>query len=442
MGIRLLIMTLGLTRFLSGNEAVEKFVRSASLKTASVGICVMPLEGDGAVVTHQADLALIPASTLKAVTTATALQQLGVEHRFVTRLLRRGDDVIVKGGGDPTLSTSSPEAEFPRWLASLKKAGLSEIKGDLVMDSSHFPSQVVPNSWPWGDVGNYYGSGAWGLSYHLNSYAVTFRPGKVGAAARLVGTYPKPPGVRFENFMRTGSAGSGDQGYAYGGPGAEVVSFRGTVPGGRSSFSIKGALPNPPLSCGEGFKSYLLKQGFAVGGEVKLGTGEGEEIHRQEGPSLETLITATNHRSVNLYAEALMQELGGIKVMKNHWKAQGVDLTGMVLHDGSGLSPRNSITPRQLAHILKLARGHETGALFEKSLPLAGRSGTLSSFGNGSSIEGRVRAKSGGMSRVKTYAGYLTKKSGKRYAFALMTNNYVANPKSEMVKFLDALIKK
>ena len=137
-----------------------------------------------------------------------------------------------------------------------------------------------------------------------------------------------------------------------------------------------------------------------------------------------------------------MKELGGLTVMKNHWKSQGVDLTGMVIHDGSGLSPRNSVTPRQLAHILKLAQQHETGTLFEKSLPLAGRSGTLISFGNGRTLEGRVRAKSGGMSRVRTYAGYLTKRSGQRYAFALMTNNFLSNPKNDMVKFLDALIQK
>ncbi|MDB4268153.1 D-alanyl-D-alanine carboxypeptidase [Akkermansiaceae bacterium] len=73
---------------------------------------------------------------------------------------------------------------------------------------------------------------------------------------------------------------------------------------------------------------------------------------------------------------------------------------------------------------------------------MAGRSGTLVSFGNGSAIAGRVRAKSGGMSRVKTYAGYLTKKSGKRYAFTLMTNNYVSSPKAAMVKFLSAQISK
>ncbi|MDB4499264.1 D-alanyl-D-alanine carboxypeptidase, partial [Akkermansiaceae bacterium] len=133
----ILTLFLGLAPALKGDVALEAFLKSPSLRTASVGLCIVPLEGDEGMMEHHADLALIPASTLKAVTTATALQILGTEHRFVTRLLRDGDDVVVKGGGDPTLSMSSPEAEFPGWLAALKEAGMTEIKGDLVMDSSH-----------------------------------------------------------------------------------------------------------------------------------------------------------------------------------------------------------------------------------------------------------------------------------------------------------------
>ena len=433
---------------LKGNVALDHFLKCDALRTASVGFSLIPLEGEiDPNIAHNADLALIPASTLKAVTTATALQILGKEHRFVTRILRDGGSIIVKGGGDPTLSMTSPEAEFPAWLDALKKAGLTGIKGDLIIDTTHFEHRAIPNSWPWGDIGNYYGSGAWGLNFHLNSYAVTFQPGALGAPAKLIGTEPQPPRVRFENHMRTGPPGSGDQGYLYGGPRAEVIHFRGTVPAGPSAFTIKGALPNPPLSCGVAFQQYLSKNNFPLHGELKIGTGSGEEIHRQESPSLEKIVTATNHQSINLYAEALLNQLGqdgstaaGLSALKNHWQAQGADLTGMVIYDGSGLSPRNSITPRQLAHLLKLARIHETGDLFEKSLPIAGVSGTLASFGNGSAIEGRIHAKSGGMSRVKTYAGYLTKKSGQRYAFALMINNFVSDPKNEMVDFLSALV--
>lgn len=99
---------------------------------------------------------------------------------------------------------------------------------------------MTPDAWLWGDVGNYYGAGPWGLNYHQNLYLLTFRPGVVGAAAQLVSAYPTPHGVRFENEMKIGTSGSGDQGYVYGGPHAEVITLQGTLPAGRSSFSIKG----------------------------------------------------------------------------------------------------------------------------------------------------------------------------------------------------------
>lgn len=430
-----------------GEDAVSQLLAAPVLKTASVGFCLIPLEGaDVPELAHQADLGLIPASALKAVTTATALQVLGKDYRFETRLLRDGDDLVVKGGGDPTLASTSPDAEFEAWTEALKRAGVEAIEGDLVMDAGRFEDRIVPNAWPWGDVGNYYGSGAWGLNFHLNSYALTFQPGEAGHPARLVRTDPTPPGVRFENRMLTGPEGSGDQGYVYGGPRAEVISMRGTVPEGEL-FTIRGSLPNPPLMCGELFRDYLRKQGVPVAGKVRLGRGAGDEIYKQESPTLEKIVRGTNHRSVNLYADCLLKILDeegraeeALTLVRGHWEGQGVDLTGCVLHDGSGLSPRNIITPRQLALILKKARGHESGEVFEKSLPMAGRSGTMVSFGQGSVLEGRVRAKSGGMTGVRTYTGYLTRKSGARYSFALMVNNPVGNPKEVMVNFLKAVV--
>ncbi|YCM43484.1 D-alanyl-D-alanine carboxypeptidase/D-alanyl-D-alanine-endopeptidase [Verrucomicrobiaceae bacterium 227] len=448
--MRWLFASCCLIRCAIADPVLDRFVGDASLKTASVGVFVIPLEGDEVAMEWQADLGLIPASTLKAITTATALQVLGEEFVFETKLFLKGDDLVVKGGGDPTLGATGLEGDFGVWLAALKAAGVSAITGDIVADASRFEDQTTPNSWPWGDVGNYYGAGPSGLNFHLNSYALTFRPGEVGARAKLVKTWPTPPGVVFANEMRTGSAGSGDQGYVYGGPGATTISVRGTVPAG-GDFTIRGSLPDPPLFCALSLKKFLEGNGIAVGGEAKVGKVdvEGlEPLFEQKSPSLKKIITATNHRSVNLYADSLFKALSpegsseaSTRVLKKHWAEQGVDLTGFELHDGSGLSPRNTVTARQMAMILKKARSHATGEIFQDSLPVAGRSGTMAGFGNGTAAEGKVRAKSGGMTRVKTYAGYLTGKSGREYAFAVFTNNAVASPKVVLERLLSKLVK-
>lgn len=445
-------------------QALQTFLDSPSLEVASVSFCLIPLEAlaeEGTaprvfkkptpLLSHNADRALIPASTLKAVTTATALQVLGPEYSFQTHLYLKGEDLIIKGGGDPLLASSSLNVEFPAWLKALQEKGVSEIKGKLIADPTHFESRTTPNEWPWGDIGNYYGAGASGLNFHHNSYQITFKPGSVGGTAKLTATYPTPPGVTFQNYMLTGTADSGDQGYAYVSPGGAHVTFRGTVPAGRSSFSIKGALPNPALSCVTAFKAYLEKNDFPVQGGVEvsektLSVTEEERIYTQASPPLHKLLIPTNQRSVNLNAESIFKALteegtaqDAVKKVTSHWAAQSVDMTGFQIQDGSGLSPRNTVTARQLAMIMLRAHQHPTASQFKKSLATAGRTGTLTYFGKGTAAEGRVIGKSGGLTRVRCYTGYLNARSGASYAFAVMTNNHHLNTKPAIVNLLAQL---
>jgi D-alanyl-D-alanine carboxypeptidase/D-alanyl-D-alanine-endopeptidase (penicillin-binding protein 4) len=447
----------GLVLFLAvfqmkGDEVIlRELLKIPALKTASVGVFVIPVEGEVALVEWQADTGLIPASTMKAITTATALQILGPEYVFETKVYLIDGNLVVKGGGDPTLGATSLTGDFGPWVAALKEAGVSEITGDVVADPTRFESRTTPNDWPWGDVGNYYGAGPSGVNFHMNSYSLTFAPGAVGAPARLTETRPMPPGVEFENHMRTGRAGSGDQGYVYGGPGARVISMRGTVPAG-GAFTIRGSLPDPPLMCATALKEYLAQEGILVKGEARVGEveiGDEEAVFVQKSPTLAKIVKGTNHRSVNLYADSIFKALtekgtteSAVAKLESHWREQGVDMTGFVIHDGSGLSPRDTVTPRQMAMILKKARGHETGGVFKDSLPIAGRSGTMAGFGSGTVAEGRVWAKSGSLTRVRTYAGYFEGVTGKEFVFAIMINNEVERSRDGIEKLVVGLIEK
>ena len=455
---------------------LDQFLTDPALKTASVGFALIPLEeppstsgseenvseskGESEAekkqppaptsLLHNPDLALTPASIQKAITTATALQILGPDYRFRTRLYRSGEDLIIRGGGDPLLASTSVNAEFTAWHQALLDSDLTEITGTLIADSSFFEDRTTPNQWLWGDIGNYYGAGPCGLNFHRNSYQITFRTGSVGAPARLLSTYPKPPGVTFQNHMKTGSSSSGDQGYAYVGPRRELITLRGTVPA-RGKFTIKGALPNPPLSCLTAFRDFLAKKDFPVNAlEVrKTDPKEKDLIHTTDSPTLAKLIIPTNLKSVNLNAECIFKALtpsgttlAAQKKLTSHWKNQGVDLNGFLAHDGSGLSPQNTLTARQTAQILKLTSNAKHGSTFLASLPVSGRSGTLRSFGRGTAAEGRLFAKTGSMERVRTWAGYLHTKSGERYAFALLINHYHGSDssiRSAASRFLAAL---
>lgn len=428
------------------NSALTKLLAAPSLKTATIGFAAFPIKeaspsGEDEEPTsattpteilYNPDAALTPASVQKVITTATALETLGPDYRFQTKLYQKGDDIIIRGGGDPLLASSSLNVEFSAWEQALRQQGLTEITGTLIADPSRFESKVTPNQWLWGDIGNYYGAGISGLNFHNNSYRITFSPGRIGAPASLYATYPKPPGVTFENLMRTGSSGSGDQGYAYCGPRRKLVTLRGTIPAG-GRFTIKGALPDPPLMCLHAFQDYLTEKEFKV---AKLAVespdlNELEPFHITESPTLEKIIASTNLRSINLQAECLFKALtpegtttDAQKIIQQHWSAKGINLAGQKLHDGSGLSPQNLVTARQLALLLKEMSSSPNAKIFRDSLPVAGRNGTLRSFGRGTRAQDRVRAKSGSMEGVRAYAGYYKDRKENEWAFCLLLNHY------------------
>ncbi|MEM1294389.1 MAG: D-alanyl-D-alanine carboxypeptidase/D-alanyl-D-alanine-endopeptidase [Verrucomicrobiota bacterium] len=454
---------------------VQKIQSEPGMKTASVGFCVIPLNAAGPEEARgfQENMGLVPASTMKAITTATAVDLLGPEFRFKTMLQYTGTideegtlngDVIVKGGGDPTLGSSQIVNTFAKWQAALSQAGIRKIAGRIVGDASIFGTKLLPDSWQWNDMGNYYGAGACGLTFHQNQFFCTFRTGSPGNKAALAGTDPRLPGIEFFNEMRVGSVGSGDNGYIYGVPYGKVFYLRGTVPAGSSSFTIKGSLPDPAFFCARAFTKHLNQRSFEVTGEpttLRLVEAVGnrlastrETIMVQQSETLQSIMVLTNHKSVNLRAECI-HRMNGVenkgsgsldeaeKSTQQHWAGKGINMNGFYMADGCGLSRSNTVTAKQMALILYHAAKGENFQPFYNSLPIAGRSGTLRSIGQGSLADGRVRAKSGTLDRIKNYAGYVSAQSGQKYAFALYINNYTCElweVKSKIVRVWNKMV--
>jgi len=436
---------------------VEKIAGETGLKTALVGFCLIPLDADqGAAAGYRMDTGLVPASTMKVISTATANELLGPDYRFVTELQITGEvdeggtlsgDIVIRGGGDPTLGAASATEPFDGWKAALVKAGVKKVEGSVIGDASIFGTALTPDTWQWNDMGNYYGAAASGLTIYQNLFYCSFRTPSVGAKAPFTGTVPKLPGIEFVNEMRVGSSGSGDKGFIYGDPYGTLFYLRGTVPAGSGSFTIKGALPDPAFFCARTFSEYLRGNGLPVSGEATtdrlLGVagkeiGTRRTIHEQSSDSLASILTVTNHKSDNLRAEAIHRLIGIAKGKKGttteaseatyaHWAAKGIDMTGFFMGDGCGLSRSNTVTPRQMTMMLYHAAKSPHFDTFYASLPTAGQSGTLRSIGGGSSAEGRVRAKSGTLDRIRNYSGYVNARSGKRYAFTLFLNNYTGD---------------
>ncbi len=209
-------------------ESESKFARifrkwsaNPELAGALVGFCLLDDEGRVVFASPLAETALCPASALKTATTGAALGLLGLEFRFETTLVATAPldaagalfgDLVLAGGGDPTFS----QDDLGRLADAALAAGLKQVAGRLRVDTSIFPQDPVSEHWNWGDIGNAYGAGAYGLNVDHNRLAIRFEPMALpGAPAKFLGGGPAARDTRWENRVLTGPAGSGDGAVVY-----------------------------------------------------------------------------------------------------------------------------------------------------------------------------------------------------------------------------------
>lgn len=456
--------------------AIKNLDKQTDMRSANWSITVVDLATGQAVVRHNADRSLVTASTMKSVTTATALAVLGADFRFETYLEYDGTlqdgvlegNLIIRGTGDPSLGSHRFGESYQlnplmiSWAEIIQKAGIKEIKGHVMGDASIMSTQITPGNWNWEDMGNYYGAGAAGLNLHENFYRIDFRSPGPGGQTSVVRTVPNMIGLQFHNEVRAGKQGSGDNAYIFGAPYTWQRYVRGTIPPNRSAFSIKGSIPDPSLYAARRLTEELRKCGVTIAesaSSFRLERIYGRKIsvqrqtlHTHRSPSLKNIVRHTNMESINLYAEALALRTSVARkagnstakaagMIEDYWAGKGVNIRGMNLQDGSGLSPNNVMSTQQMAKILYLASQSNYATVFRESLPLAGRSGSLKSMLKGTAAEGKLRAKSGYIGGVRGYAGYVRSQNGKEYAFSMISNHYSCSA-GQMRRYFEQLMVK
>ncbi len=463
----------------NSNEALQKFQNDPELQNASWGFYAKSVKTGKIIAQYNAQKSLTPASALKVITTATALEVLGKNHTFKTVLEYDGQidgsgtlkgNVYIRGGGDPTLGAprdglgKSYSEILQQWGSAIRKAGIKNIEGYVVGDARFFEEESVPPLWLWEDLGNYYGAGASGLSFHENQYFAYFNSeSKQGSHTQLTKITPSVPHFQMVNRVTAGAKGSGDNAYIFAAPYSNVAYVRGTIPPARQGFRIKGSIANPALFCAYQLEQELDKMGIKTAKDyatVRSLEREGKYVPRKRthlnsiaSPPLSKIVYWTNKKSINLYAEHLLKALGkhrfgkgtrenGVLLVKEYLKTCNVDTHGLFMEDGSGLSPMNGVTAQQFVDLLYAYRTEKNYASLFESLSIAGNSGDvggLKSFLRGTKAANKVYAKSGYIERVRAYAGYVRAASGDEIAFALMVNNYACS-NSEMKRKMGVLV--
>jgi len=465
-----LFVTIGFCGFSQQDlqASLNKILQQPEYKSATVGIQITDLEKGLPLFELNAEKLMIPASTLKLVTSAAALEILGSGYRFKTKVGYIGEilntnelrgDLIIVGGGDPTLGSEYfkdsklNESFINQWVQKIKAAGINKINGDIILDGSVYDTERIPTTWIWGDIGNYYGAGANAFTCYDNQFRITFKsPKEARGKTEIIALNPEIEELNIVNEV-VSSNDNRDLASVFGSPMDNNRIIRGTIPKDKDAFTIKAAVHHPEEIIAREIVDELASEGVLLSGKVIFKTVDKDQfqpIFINESPKLEKIIKVLNHESVNLFAEHLVMQIAaentgqgsrekGIELIKEFWQSKGIDTDNLFIEDGSGLSHFNAISPSQIISILEfMAQNSENRDVFLNSLPNAG-SGTLARFSTGFFPGNSLKAKSGSMTRVRCYAGYLELDSGQKVAFSIMFNNF-SGQSSKLTKEIENLL--
>lgn len=323
---------------------------------------------------------LAPASSLKVVTAVAALLNLGPQYRIPTTVLEgpTPDSVVLVGGGDVTLTVDG-EGYYSDYaqgasLQELADAVLEARSGDapttLYLDTTLFTDAVKAEGVP---------------AVDLQAMTAPMAPimvdgGRLDNTEKYSGRHSDPAMVAAEEF-------------------AALLGASDVIPGGAASGAAELAVVySAPMAALA--DSFLLTSDNLLADAVAL----------QSALAVEGEMTWAGVSATHL---AALEDLG-------------IDTTGLVFHDGSGLSPLNRITTGSFTQLLLGAADSQAASVFE-SLPVAGYSGTLDDrFGTAEEGKGVVRAKTGTLTGVSSLTGSLTTVDGRQVVFSIISNGFTS----------------
>jgi serine-type D-Ala-D-Ala carboxypeptidase/endopeptidase (penicillin-binding protein 4) len=453
---------------------LTEFLNDARTPKATLGVCVVDVADGKTVFSAGADRSLIPASNMKLVTTAAALTRLGAQWRFRTFVGTLGDDLVVVAGGDPNFSGrfygGDTVGAFRRWATILKARGVMRIDGDLVFDDSLFDAARHHTSWLEDDLASWSAAPVGALVVNDSCIDVYLRGAKQAGLPAAVRLDPATRYVTVRGTIRTRSPSKGIFSIDFR-TSPRRLQISGHVPPKLTTDASNRPVDDPGLFAATVIAETLEAEGIPIAGQVvrrRLWTPEWRmpdafRCHIIHSSSLAQTIRVANTRSQNLYAECLMKAVAAYgksddprwPSAEGSWVAGGVALTGAMVDlglevegcefaDGSGLSAENRLTADLLAHLLATMAGRDDADLWHGSLAGYRAAGTtLKKWPDAPALVGRVRAKSGKLTKPQTrcLSGYLDTASGRRLAFSFLANDIRGNHYAVMQWMAQALSK-
>ena len=428
---------------------VAQALKNSGIPARNVGVVVHELGAARPVVQHETHDSRNPASVMKLVTTYAALEVLGPAYRWKTEAYVDGGNVVLKGYGDPKLDLES----FWMLLRNLRGRGLKDIRGDLVLDRSYFgpvangridddsfrPYNVVPDA----------------LLVNFKSLRFSFVPAESG-----VRVYAEPalPGLEVINTLKL-TEGACPEGRPFRALiQAEFqskpprASFTGAYPMVCGEKELNVALYEPQEYVAAMVKQLWAEMGGSWEGVVRQGAAApgAKLVYVHESEPLAQIVRDINKFSNNVMARqlylTLAAEMGGaparpelaLASIRQFLASKGITAPELVIENGSGLSRIERASAGTIAAVLQAAWQSHVMPEFVSSLPVAAADGTMKKRLVGERVAGRAHIKTGLLQDVRSIAGYVLDRHGRRYLVVMIINHPRASADGQPA--LDALL--
>jgi serine-type D-Ala-D-Ala carboxypeptidase/endopeptidase (penicillin-binding protein 4) len=440
--------------WLNLEKLITRFSETPHTSSLNIAVSIHNIDKNQTLFQYNSKKVMAPASTLKLISTGLALEKLGSNFCFETQIYATGPivghvlegNLFIKTNGDPTFGAKISEIDPLKSISDMiKKMGIETINGSILTETDTL--WQLPSSWPVGDVGNYYGAFPGRFNYHENNFSLFFESGRsIGQAATLSAIYPFFDQWKIINRVKTGGSNSGDQVNVFNLPFSNDILLTGTVPLEAINFEVKAAMPNVEQVFISNLTKHLKMNNIEVK-QQKIDLNQPPlEIGGWKSLPLSEIIKQCNHRSINFYADALANLLVSLetdpsahfdKIAKRELNLRGYQGEALTVVDGSGLSPSNFLNTESLVFFLSEMKKSKTFDVYEASLPVLGKSGTVARLDPKNLTQGKLRAKSGSINGTRNYAGYFKNQQNETFAFAIFVNGFNNSQKKDLTQFYE-----
>ena len=417
-------------------QDIETIIKRSQFQRSHWGITIQDLTTQANVYQLDAQKFFVPASTIKLLTTAAALDTLGADFRIATTIYATGElpnlrTLRVEGQGDPTITTEN----LANLVQQFKALGITSIDR-LIVDDSYFATPLINPTWEWGDSYYYYATTTNSVILNQNTARVTLSPQQIGQPVKLQWS-DRNAARQWQVSNQAVTAGVGTE-YTVeidGISGKPVLNIRGGLPQNKTQDTWDLAIFDPAQYFLVSLRQLLNESGITVNQATVTTKAISEPTERIitqiYSPPLAELIQEINQDSNNLYAEVLLKTLAKklnsddpIDALETSLERLGIESDNYSLVDGSGLSRHNLISPAALNQLLQIMSQHRDRDLFKESLARAGVNGTLKRRLRQTAIAGNLWGKTGSLSGTITLAGYLQLPNNTQLALTILVNNF------------------